>query len=128
MIRSAQQKLKGDLSESNKEELKTDFTSLTGSFTMKDAVMTNPDLAMAAPLIRLAGKGTANIVVGSLSGQGDANDESLKGVDIPLTIKGTFQEPKFGIDTKALLEGKLKGETDKAKEKLKEGLFKKLGI
>ena len=140
MIRSAQQKLKGDLSESSKEELKTDFTSLTGSFTMKDAVVTNPDLAMAAPLIRLAGKGTANIasealdyalttsVVGSLSGQGDANDESLKGVDIPLIIKGTFQEPKFGIDTKALLEGKLKGETDKAKEKLKEGLFKKLGI
>ncbi|GGQ11645.1 AsmA family protein [Shewanella litoralis] len=140
MIRSAQQKLKGDLSADSKEELKTDFTSLTGSFTMKDAVVTNPDLAMAAPLIRLKGKGTANIasealdytlttsVVGSLSGQGDAVDESLKGVDIPLTIKGTFQKPKFGIDTKALLEGQFKDEADKAKEKLKEGLFKKLGI
>ncbi|WP_137226947.1 AsmA family protein [Shewanella sp. MEBiC00475] len=139
MIRSAQQKLKGDLSADNKEELKTDFTSLTGSFTMKDAVVTNPDLAMASPLIRLSGKGTANIasealdytlttsVVGSLSGQGDA-DESLKGVNIPLTIKGTFQEPKFGIDTKALLEGQFKDEADKAKEKLKDGLFKKLGL
>ena len=140
MIRSAQQKLKGDLSADTKEELKTDFTSLTGSFTMKDAVVTNPDLAMAAPLIRLKGKGTANIasealdytlttsVVGSLAGQGEAVDESLKGVDIPLTIKGTFQEPKFGIDTKALLEGQFKDEADKAKEKLKDGLFKKLGI
>ncbi|WP_351009659.1 AsmA family protein [Shewanella sp. S1-58-MNA-CIBAN-0166] len=140
MIRSAQQKLKGDLSADKKEELKTDFTSLTGSFTMKDAVVTNPDLAMASPLIRLNGKGTANIatealdyilttsVVGSLSGQGEAADESLKGIDIPLTIKGTFQEPKFGIDTKALLEGQFKDEADKAKEKLKEGLFKKLGI
>lgn len=140
MIRSAQQKLKGDLSADKKEELKTDFTSLTGSFTMKDVVVTNPDLAMASPLIRLNGKGTANIatealdytlttsVVGSLSGQGEPADESLKGIDIPLTIKGTFQEPKFGIDTKALLEGQFKDEADKAKEKLKEGLFKKLGI
>jgi len=140
MIRSAQQKLKGDLSADNKEALKTDFTSLTGSFTIKEAVVTNPDLAMASPLIRLNGKGTANIVsqaldyalttsvVGSLSGQGDTVDESLKGVDIPLTIKGTFQDPKFGIDTKALLEGQFKDEADKAKEKLKEGLFKKLGI
>ncbi|AZG73084.1 AsmA family protein [Shewanella livingstonensis] len=140
MIRSAQQKLKGDLSANSKEELKTDFTSLTGSFTLKDAVVNNPDLAMAAPLIRLKGKGTANIatevldytlttsVVGSLAGQGDAVDESLKGVDIPLTIKGTFQEPKFGIDTKALLEGQFKDEADKAKEKLKEGLFNKLGL
>jgi AsmA protein len=140
MIRSAQQKLKGDLSADNKQELKTDFTSLTGSFTMKQAVLTNPDLAMASPLIRLKGKGTANIVsealdytlttsvVGSLAGQGDAVDESLKGVDIPLTIKGTFQEPKFGIDTKALLEGQFKDKAEKAKEKLKEGLFNKLGL
>lgn len=140
MIRSAQQKLTGDLSSADKEELKTDFTSLTGSFTVKDAVVTNPDLAMASPLLRIKGEGTANIasealdynlttsVVGSLSGQSDATDESLKGIDVPLTIKGTFQEPKFGIDTKALLEGQFKEEADKAKEKLKDGLFKKLGI
>ncbi|MCT8986731.1 AsmA family protein [Shewanella phaeophyticola] len=140
MIRSAQQKLKGDLSSDDKEELKTDFTSLTGSFTVKEAVVTNPDLAMASPLLRIKGEGTANIasealdynlttsVVGSLSGQSDATDESLKGIDVPLTIKGTFQEPKFGIDTKALLEGQFKDEADKAKEKLKDGLFKKLGI
>ncbi|GGB49049.1 AsmA family protein [Shewanella inventionis] len=140
MIRSAQQKLQGDLSADNKEELKTDFTSLTGSFSIKDAVVTNPDLAMASPLIRLKGNGLANIatetldyslttsVVGSLVGQGEGVDESLKGVDIPVTIKGTFQDPKFGIDTKALLEGQFKDEADKAKEKLKEGLFKKLGI
>jgi AsmA protein len=140
MIRSAQQKLQGNLSADSKEELKTDFTSLTGSFTLKDAVVTNPDLAMAAPLIRLKGKGTANIasealdytlttsVVGSLAGQGGEIDESLKGVDIPLTIKGTFQAPKFGLDTKALLEGQFKDEADKAKEKLKDSLLKKLGV
>ena len=134
MIRSAQDKLKGDLSAQNEEELKTDFTSLTGSYSLKNAVLTNPDLAMASPLIRLAGNGSANIdtqtvdyklttsVVGSLSGQGGDND-ALAGIDIPLTIKGSMQDPKFGIDTSALFDAKLKGETDK----LKDSLFKKLG-
>ncbi|WP_153915884.1 AsmA family protein [Shewanella sp. TC10] len=133
MIRSAQEKLKGDFSAENKEELKTDFTSLTGSYSLKNAVFTNPDLAMASPLIRLAGNGSANIdsqtvdyklttsVVGSLAGQG--GDDALAGVDIPLTIKGSMQDPKFGIDTSALFDAKIKGETDK----LKDSLFKKLG-
>ncbi|PMG75662.1 cell envelope biogenesis protein AsmA [Shewanella sp. 10N.286.51.B7] len=134
MIRSAQDKLKGDLSAKNDEELKTDFTSLTGSYSLKNAVFTNPDLSMASPLIRLAGNGSANIdsqtvdyklttsVVGSLAGQGGGSD-ALAGVDIPLTIKGSMQDPKFGIDTSALFDAKLKGETDK----LKDSLFKKLG-
>ncbi|MDO6638348.1 AsmA family protein [Shewanella sp. 5_MG-2023] len=134
MIRSAQDKLKGDLSAKNTEELKTDFTSLTGSFSLKNAVATNPDLAMASPLIRLSGNGSANIdnetvdyklttsVVGSLAGQG--GEDALAGVDIPLTITGSMKDPKFGIDTSALLDSKLKDETDKLKGKL----FKKLGF
>ncbi|MEZ9234316.1 AsmA family protein [Shewanella sp. 10N.286.52.A9] len=134
MIRSAQDKLKGDLSAKNTEELKTDFTSLTGSFDLNSAVLTNPDLAMSSPLIRLSGNGNANIdsqtvdyklttsLVGSLAGQGGEKD-ALAGVDIPLTITGSMQDPKFGIDTSALFDAKIKGETDK----LKDSLFKKLG-
>ncbi len=134
MIRSAQDKLKGDLSAKNTEELKTDFTSLTGSFDLNNAVLTNPDLAMSSPLIRLSGNGNANIdsqtvdyklttsLVGSLAGQGGEKD-ALAGVDIPLTITGSMQDPKFGIDTSALFDAKIKGETDK----LKDSLFKKLG-
>ena len=134
MIRSAQKKLSGDLSAEDKQELKTDFTSLTGDFTLRDGVLTNPNLAMASPLIRLDGKGSANIisqqidyslitkVVGSLAGQGGDNT-SLSGIDIPLKITGSFQEPKFGLDTQALLKSKLNKETDK----LKDSLFKKLG-
>ncbi|MCW3173789.1 AsmA family protein [Shewanella subflava] len=134
MIRSAQKKLSGDLSAEDKQELKTDFTSLTGDFTLRDGFLTNPNLAMASPLIRLDGKGSANIisqqidyslitkVVGSLAGQGGDNT-SLSGIDIPLKITGSFQEPQFGLDTQALLKSKLNKETDK----LKDSLFKKLG-
>ncbi|GAA0782617.1 MULTISPECIES: AsmA family protein [Pseudomonadati] len=134
MIRSGQKKLAGDLSAEGKQELKTDFTSLTGGFSLLEGVLTNPDLAMASPLIRLDGKGTANIitqqidynlvtkVVGSLAGQG-AETDPLSGIDIPLKINGSFDEPKFALDTQALMKGKLNKETDK----LKDSLFKKLG-
>ncbi|QIR14553.1 AsmA family protein [Shewanella aestuarii] len=137
MIRSAQKKLSGDLSASDVQELKTDFTSLTGTFSLKEGLFNNPDLAMSSPLIRINGKGGANIlteeidyqlttkIVGSLTGQGDST--SMAGIDIPLSISGSFKQPKFGLDTEALMKGQLKQEADKAKDKLKDSLFKKLG-
>ena len=139
MIRSAQAKLKGDLSPETKEERKTDFSSLTGSFSLDNGIATNPDLAMSSPLLRLAGKGTANILtealdyrlttslVNSLKGQGGSDKDALAGIDIPLAITGTFQKPEYALDTQALLNNQLKEETDKAKEKLKDSLLKKLG-
>jgi AsmA protein len=139
MIRSAQAKLKGDLSADTKEERKTDFSSLTGNFTLENGVATNPDLAMSSPLLRVAGKGSANLLtealdyrlttslVNSLKGQGGSEKDALAGIDIPLAITGTFQKPEYALDTQALLNNQLKEETDKAKEKLKDSLLKKLG-
>ncbi|GIU16007.1 cell envelope biogenesis protein AsmA [Shewanella sp. MBTL60-112-B2] len=136
MIREAKAKLGGDLSATaGSTEKKTDFTSMTGSFNVAKGVVTNPDLDMASPLIRLQGAGTANIisealdyklttsVVGSLEGQGGDTRDSLYGVEIPFAISGTMSEPKFALDTKALLDSKLKDETNK----LKDSLFKKFG-
>lgn len=139
MIRSAQAKLKGDLSADTKEERKTDFSSLTGNFSLENGIATNPDLAMSSPLLRLAGKGSANLLtesldyklttslVNSLKGQGGSEKDALVGVDIPLAITGTFQKPEYALDTQALLNNQLKEETDKAKDKLKDSLLKKLG-
>lgn len=139
MIRSAQAKLKGDLSADTKEERKTDFSSLTGNFSLENGIATNPDLAMSSPLLRLAGKGSANLLtesldyklttslVNSLKGQGGSEKDALVGVDIPLAITGTFQKPEYALDTQALLNNQLKEETDKAKEKLQDSLLKKLG-
>lgn len=142
MLRSAQAKLNGDFAATDTEERKTDFSSLTGSFSTQSGVVTNPDLALAAPLLRLEGTGTVDMlsqnldyklmtrVVGSLSGQ-EAQTEQLQGLNIPLKVTGTVQEPKFGLDTSELLDEKLKQETEKVKEKvkdkLKDSLLKRLG-
>ncbi|MBB1267980.1 AsmA family protein [Shewanella sp. SR44-3] len=142
MLRTAQAKLSGDLSAVDNQEKKTDFSRLTGSFNIKDAIVTNPDLALSAPLLRIAGAGDLGIisqaidyklttrVVGSLTGQ-EEQANPLKGLDIPLKISGTVQTPEFGLDTSGLLDAKLKQETDKVKEKvkdkLKDSLLKRLG-
>ncbi|GIU02853.1 AsmA family protein [Shewanella algidipiscicola] len=139
MLRDAKAKLSGDLNATSTGEKKTDFTSLTGSFSLAKGVFNNPDLAMASPLIRLGGQGDANIitqaldyklttsVVGSLEGQGGNERDALYGVEIPFAITGTMSEPEFKLDTAALFDAKLKQETDKAKDKLKDELLKKLG-
>lgn len=106
-------------SASDKTE-KTDFSELTASFAIKDGIATNNDLAMKAPILRLAkgdSGGTVDIgkeaidykavptIVKSIKGQGGEDLNELAGVSVPLKVSGTFANPKFGLDTKALATG-----------------------
>jgi AsmA protein len=139
MIRNAKATLKNEAQTGDNSEQKTDFSSLTGSFNLTDGLLTNPDLKMAAPLLRLAGKGSANLLseeldyqlstalVNTSKGQGGKEKDDLAGVEIPLKISGTMQKPKYSLDTKALLEGQLKEKVESGKEKLKNKLLEKLG-
>ena len=96
---------------------KTDFSELTASFTIKNGVAHNEDLAMKAPILRLAkgdsrgdidiGNETINYlakptIVKSLKGQDGADLDALSGFAIPLKITGTFASPKFGMDFTAI--------------------------
>lgn len=140
MIRRAQATLTGDMSAKTSEELKTDFSSLTGRIFLENGIITNPELTLSSPLLRLAGNGTANLLtesldyrlttrlVNSLKGQGGNETDALVGIDIPLAITGSFQQPEYALDTHALLNQQLKQEANKAKEKLKDSLFNKLGF
>jgi AsmA protein len=99
---------------------KTDFSELTASFDIKNGVAHNEDLAMKAPILRLAkgdSKGDIDIgnekinytakptIVKSLKGQGGADLDELSGIPIPIKITGTFTNPKFGMDMAALTTG-----------------------
>lgn len=139
MIRNAKATLKNEAQTADNSEQKTDFSSLTGSFNLTDGLLTNPDLKMAAPLLRLAGKGSANLIneeldyqlntalVNTSKGQGGKEKDDLAGIEIPLKISGTMQKPKYSLDTKALLEGQFKDKVESGKEKLKNKLLEKLG-
>lgn len=120
-IKSKINSFKGKASEADADATKkTDFSELTASFAIKDGVASNNDLAMKAPILRLAkgdSSGTVDIstesinytavptIVKSIKGQGGEDLNELAGVSVPLKISGTFANPKFGLDTKALATG-----------------------
>ena len=125
-IDTAKAKFGGD-DPPKQKTLKTDFTSLTVSGVIKSGVFSSKDLDLQAPLLRVSGKGSADLnkevvdylvnakIVGSVEGQkGDAADD-LAGLKIPVHIKGPFTAPEIDVQYDEVLKAKL----DKEKEKLK---------
>lgn len=125
-IDSAKAKLRGKEAPP-KQTLKTDFSSLTLSGVIENGVFRSDDLDLKAPLLRATGRGSADLnnevvdylvdtkLVGTVEGQqGDAADE-LAGLDIPVSIKGAFADPKIDV----LLDELLKQRADEEKARLK---------
>ncbi|WP_420431811.1 AsmA family protein [Hyphobacterium sp.] len=105
------------------ESEETDFTALEGSFGVSNGIARNSDLILLSPLVRVDGSGTVDIggqtmdyrlrpqAVASIEGQG--GDRDLRGVVVPIVIRGTFSDPSVGIDWdvvgRALLQGTVQG-------------------
>jgi len=110
MIRKVQAKLKGEDYKSADVPMTTDFAELSGSATIKDGVVTNKDLSAKSPLLRVSGDGKVDLVrnsmnylatayvVGTAQGQGGKELDELKGLPIPIRIKGTFDKLDYGVD------------------------------
>jgi AsmA protein len=139
-IRKAKAAFSGQKLADSGQPVQTDFSSLTGSFTIKNGIVDNQDLAMKSPLLRLSGAGQADLpqevinyalnvaIVGTLSGQGGEELADLKGLTIPVKITGPFNSPKPTVDLASLLKDKAKQELKtKAQEKVKEKLGDELG-
>ena len=103
-IRRAKAALTGKSLPEEEGEVKTDFSSLAVSGTFADGVMSSDDLDMRSPLLRLGGDGTVDLpgeavdytlttlITGTAQGQGGADLDSLKGVQLDIPIRGTFEE------------------------------------
>jgi len=151
MLREAAAKLKGQTLPPDNTEQKTDFSELSGSAVINKGVLINRDLNAKSPLFRVTGKGKIDIgkdtldymlkpvLVASLEGQGGQDLERLKGVPIPVHLRGPLSKPKWSIDIgealaesqKAKLKEKLNKELEKAipadiQEKIPGGLDKQL--
>jgi len=95
------------------EKPKTDFTELSGSFTIADGVLDNKDLQMLAPLVRVAGAGQVRLpprtldyrveakLVPSLEGQGGT--DALAGLPIPVHVHGPWDKLSRDIDYESVL-------------------------
>jgi len=114
------------------ETLKTDFSSLTISGVIRNGVFSSDDLDLQAPLLRVGGEGSANLnsemvdylvnakLVGTIEGQQGKSGDQLAGLEIPVRIKGPFDNPEIDVQ----LEEMLKAKVDAEKEKLKAEIAK----
>ena len=106
------------------EGQKTIFNEIGASFTMKDGVLNNRDLALIAPLMRATGTGSVDIgrrgldyrvVPTALPGA-----DGSGGLRVPLKITGSWDDPKFGLDMQAIIDQELAEEKAALKAKVEE--------
>lgn len=92
----------------------TDFSELSGSFVIAKGILTNKDLTMKSPLLRVAGAGTADLprrsvkyriepkAVASIEGQGGKAD--LGGIQVPVIVEGPWDAPTWRPDLGGAVE------------------------
>lgn len=143
LIRDTKARLTGKPLSADAESLQTDFSELKATLSFDKGVVSNHDLSAKSPLLRVEGKGNANLlseqidylinttIVKTTKGQGGKELADLAGVTIPIRVSGTFDSPKYSPDIEGLLKAKAKAELnkqlDKQKEKATEKIEKKLG-
>ena len=115
---------------------RTDFSSLTASFNIKNGVAHNEDLDVKAPVFRVTGGGNIDIgsssldyttkasLVATTKGQGGAAADQLSGLTVPVRLSGSFDNLKYDVNYGAVATELAKS---KAGEKLKEKLEERLG-
>lgn len=139
-IRKAKAALKGKKLAESDAPVQTDFSSLSGSFKATNGVINNQDLLAMSPLLRINGAGIVNLaknamdygvdvsIVGTSSGQGGKELADLKGLTIPVKLKGSLDDPSISVDLASILKQQATDEfQDKATEKLTEELGDDVG-
>jgi AsmA protein len=83
---------------------KTDFSSLTATFAIKNGVARNDDLKMEAALIRVGGAGNLDIGNNGIDYLAKAT-LSTGGVTIPVKLSGALDNPSWNVDYTGLVGG-----------------------
>lgn len=93
---------------------KTDFAEFTGTYRIDRGILTNNDLQLFGPLIRMTGAGTVDIpnralnyrvdprLVTTLQGQGGRRD--IQGFAVPIMISGSWDNPRIYPEIDGILE------------------------
>ncbi len=102
------------LSADANEARKTDFAELGGSFVIDNGVLTNDDLLLQAPALRISGAGTIDLPARTVDYriepkaaatlEGQAGQTDVAGVLVPVVITGPFDDPSFAPDLGGLVE------------------------
>ncbi|WP_428851919.1 AsmA family protein [Imbroritus primus] len=130
------QQLRGEKSYRGSATEKTDFSELKGTFTIRDGVLQNRDLALKAPLLRAAGAGNVDLAHGTLDyttratlaatskGQGGKEASELRGFTVPVRFTGPLSAPQYTIDFAGMAMDAARTEVE---SRVREALEKRLG-
>jgi AsmA protein len=114
MVRNVQAAFR--LEERPRDAPRTDFSELFVPFSVDGGVARLSEARLNSPLLRLAAKGTANLIeetldlrleprfVATLEGR---DDRERTGIMVPVMIRGTFNDPTFRPDLEAILKQEL---------------------
>jgi AsmA protein len=101
------------------ETQKTDFAELGGTYRITKGILTNNDLLLKSPLLRLTGKGKVNLpkrtvnyriepkVVASTTGQG--GDAGAVGISVPVIVDGPWDDISYAPDLAGMIGGAVEG-------------------
>lgn len=139
-IRSALARIEGRSLDEPDGTPSTDFTSLSGTFGIRQGVVRSDDIALDSPLLRIRGGGSTDLVdetldlaldvtvVDTLEGQDGEPIEALQGATIPVRITGSWEDPRIRVNLEQALEEaggeqlreRLEREVDDLRERLEE--------
>jgi len=117
---------------------RTDFSSLTATFNIRNGVAHNEDLEVKAPLFRIGGRGDIDIgnssldyttkasVVATGKGQGGAELDQLSGLTVPVRLSGPFDALKYDVDYGGAAADLAKSKAgERLRQRLEERLFRR---
>jgi AsmA protein len=91
----------------------TDFSELSGTFKISKGIVSNSDLFMASPLLRVTGKGTADMPKRTVDyrvnpkavtdARGQGGDTAITGIAVPVLITGPWHDVQFAPDLAGIL-------------------------
>ena len=114
----------------------TDFSKLSGRFNLKQGIVSNDDLTLIAPLLKVTGAGQVDLTkqqvdyqftATRMTSNGDSDHKVNPQDSIPFLLSGPLQSPKLALDTKRLLQFQLKQHQETITKKVSQHLEKTLG-
>jgi AsmA protein len=104
------------------------FTGLSGDWKTTNGVFKTDNLSMLSPFFNISGSGTADVANQTLNMKLRIGPNTKKGdkpLFAPLTITGTFSNPKFGLDLQDLIKTLAAQDIEKVKREAKQKLEQK---
>ena len=119
-----------------RETQKTDFSELSGTYTITNGIVRNTDLALKSPLLRLSGAGTVDLPRRTvdyrvepklaMTTEGQGSRQEVAGIMVPVVITGPWDDLSYRPDLGGMVKEQLK-DPGKALESVK-GLLKGLPV